>query len=239
MIADVNMPKSFGFIDGITNHGLCHTNDRRDFSLGYTSFRQRSYQCFLFIIARFLNFRSLASNVLPYSKRLDLVNMSFINFEPFSYRFVCKSRFAQSSDFQYLLVGKFVKRAEFPVRNKISSFFGHVLHVFSVRSKKQMRRIYTYWVIALVKAVQTIFDFSIYNHPSNSVSLDRPPVDTELTISVIIDTKQPSPTFIRFSLLHLYPKPVNKWISNAWGECVNVLTCSHVVMLSYLIKESI
>lgn len=239
MIAATANTKSFSFMDGIANRGLRHSHYRGNFSLGFSRFPHESNRVLLVLGQGFLNLCAFTANMLPDSKRLNLVNMTLIKFKLLCNGLVGKSCVTQSPDFQHLLIGQLVKRRKFSVWDMVSSFFSRVFHVVLLCTKPDVAGIHTTRVVALVKAEKSIFNCSIGNRPSHAVSPNRPSVDTELAVPVIVARALPNPTFIKFSFINLFPKPVQNLLSEFWIYSWNIYELMHVVIVSKSRKVSI
>lgn len=104
------------------------------------------------------------------------------------------------------------------VNVSVSAFVGHVLHVFLLRSKEQMSRIYARWVVAFMQHFHAFWNCSIMQNPRSSVT---PYKNTKragnLTVVVKCSGTSPNPTLTEFNiawkwsiLVYLFPKSVRK-----------------------------
>lgn len=115
-----------------------------------------------------------------------------------------------------------------------------IIHVLLMSTEIQMIRIYALTVVALVKAMQAIFDWAILNGVGHAVSLDRirraikGTANAKLPIAIRGKARLPFPTFIGAALVNLLPEtifhvpgtgefivmPINKAHRNAFDALV-------------------
>ena len=84
-------------------------------------------------------------------------------------------------------------------------------HIVGMSAHKQMRRIATRWVVAVMAAIKFVRNWTVGNFPSLSMSKASTNVIGERakhSIAMIVNFPNERPAFIRSSLVHLFPKSV-------------------------------
>jgi len=94
------------------------------------------------------------------------------------------------------------------VRDTVESltFSCHVGHVVSMRTKKQMVRLYASWHVTFVTDLHTWWDWAIVYFPCYPMSKNWYSIDVQFAISGSDLSSSPEPTLITFALGNLSPK---------------------------------
>ncbi len=95
-----------------------------------------------------------------------------------------------------------------------AAFVAHVLHIVALASKKQMRRVAAWRVVAAVKDVHPLRDRSVGKSPRESVGIPGLPVHEHLAVGASWDSARPYPVVV--SLLHPRPKVGRRIVRLAW-----------------------
>jgi hypothetical protein len=109
-----------------------------------------------------------------------------------------------------------------PIRNIASAFRGSIEHIISLRSQKKVVRVYTTWVVALMKNVYAIFYIPVVQYPTNAMGSKGFPLNCKTTVSRIFPfCTNPSPAvrtdgdFRKESFLDLVRIHVRQCITSA------------------------
>jgi len=100
-----------------------------------------------------------------------------------------------------LMYGKFLRYII-----TVSTFFDHIHHIISMCTQKKMRRITTTFIVACMQHIKIVWDRSMCQKPSKSVSINEMLFISEMSISLMTLSCCPIPTFVRAKLFHLVPE---------------------------------
>src|ERR1700722_6449684 len=139
----------------------------------------------------------------PDFTRFNIANQRLINFEHFSY-FGLTHSFLQKNPyfFDFFIVQLGLGQI---FASCLSVSIKHIGCIFSCRSKPQMIRIYTRWVITFVKNINfRIKDYSLFNENKSS-SHNRLSIEGKNAISVSL-CENPVPAFVLSDDFDFFPK---------------------------------
>lgn len=149
----------------------------------------------------FSNYRNSIRNVLPRSSFNNLLSGAKTNPKFFGNN-TTRNNFGliSCSYFQNLFICKFAVIVLSPLPVIKFPLFNSIKHIFQMRSKKQMIWPYARFIVAFMKNIYTIWNFSIMQYPRYSMSGSCFFSKPERTISSSCSTTNPKPT--PFPLCH-------------------------------------
>ena len=100
----------------------------------------------------------------------------------------------------------------------------HVVHIVGVCSYKQVLRIATRRIVAMMKAKFSKFNRSVSKLVRNSMSRNVCSVSSKPPIMVIPPSRSPWPTFRWISFFNLLPEAFSKWFSNCHEHTQSVIS---------------
>lgn len=116
------------------------------------------------------------------------------------------------ANFLHLFFGKLRKMmmttfAQYP---RVTSFIRHVFQVIRLRAKKQMRRVYTPPIVAMMANLYSFWGrIPISEKPHYTVCLNRLAKKPEVTSTIFFSATSPGPAFVRPSYFNLIPKTLH------------------------------
>lgn len=116
------------------------------------------------------------------------------------------------------------------IRVKLSdsaSFSSAILHVYFLITQKQVVRIYTQWVIALMEYAKTVRNWAVVDYPAKSVGIDhRLFLGRDLPVAFVVPTRRPIPAGVR--LLDLAPESFkNRFRETLRNEVGKIIVSLH------------
>ncbi len=140
------------------------------------------------------------------------------------------------SNLKRLFIGQFGKVRLLSATISPSVLARSILHIIALSSEKTVKWITANWVVAFVKHIKPIWDWTIDNFPRNPMSHVGSSIKTEASVSTRTSAIQIWPARIFSSNLHFVPKSL--WHCSPFGfprlkGCLSMLFC-HTCILPFL-----
>lgn len=144
-------------------------------------------------------------NMLPFLSTHNIANSAWIDIEYFGQlALIIFSLSMPITYLSYLLLRQFSRAAAFSDRGITAALLDHIIYVVLLRSQKQMGRIYTARIIAMVQDKQTIWNRPIMQFPRKTMGRNRTTSNRKAPIASRICSCCPIPA--SQTLLDMRPK---------------------------------
>ncbi len=157
--------------------------------------------------------------MFPIPSFLNKVNICSGHLKFGCYGGVRNARFQKFSYFKDRVLVQFARMVLFSSSRIFESpFFSCVLHVVRICSQKQMTRIATRGIVAVVAYKETVLDWSMSKLPRGSVRRVDFFSNSENPVTFITTVSHPRPAFIVVPLFHSPPKPFSHGSPSSKGS---------------------
>lgn len=136
----------------------------------------------------------------------------------------------EPSYFNYLRLAELCARAVFAAQATATILIYSILIVFISVTEKQMRRIATRWIVALMKNAQFKRDIAICQYPGNAMGKFWFSFKPKSTITACVRTGDKRPTFFQRARLDLWPKTYGR-IGSKKSASLRITGCAAKALL--------